>query len=152
MMDFFKQKKASLLDDEEEDENPFKDLCTLSYKTRLIGFGACLVVGLILWIVSLFSIGAIVLHPERFAVMYTIGNIVSLAGTSFLIGPMRQLKRNVFSDFASCVVALASRSRRARSFSSRARVCVCARALSCCSNGARFAFQKCSRRLGGWPH
>ena len=93
-MDFLKSKKSSLLDDNDgDDENPFKDLCTLSYKTRLIGFAACCVVGLLLWIVSLLSIGAIVLHPERFAVMYTIGNLVSLAGTSFLIGPMRQIKR-----------------------------------------------------------
>jgi hypothetical protein len=75
------------------------------------GFGACLVVGLILSLCSFLTFG----HPPRFAVIvrlfdlsfflfffyltvclfffqYTLGNLVSLCGTFFLVGPFRQLK------------------------------------------------------------
>lgn len=78
-----------------EPETPMEELdamCTCSYRTRLIGFFSCLVVGLILTFVSLLMFGSIVLHPARFASLYTLGNIVSLAGTGFIVGPWRQVK------------------------------------------------------------
>lgn len=107
-MDSFRKAKGSLLGEEEEDENPFKDLCKLSYKARLIGFATCCGIGLVLWIISLLSIGAIVTQPARFAVMYTVGNIVSLCGTGFLIGPMRQIKRERASCLSVCRLAALS--------------------------------------------
>lgn len=66
----------------------------LTLQQRAIGFAVCLAVGLLL---DFFSFGKMAQafrgHPERYAVMYTIGNITAMAGTFFLAGPMRQLKR-----------------------------------------------------------
>eukprot|EP00162_Nutomonas_longa_P003007 comp13667_c0_seq4/m.19139 comp13667_c0_seq4/g.19139 ORF comp13667_c0_seq4/g.19139 comp13667_c0_seq4/m.19139 type:complete len:106 (+) comp13667_c0_seq4:125-442(+) len=37
----------------------------------------------------------IALKPEKFALTYTLGNILSLGSTAFLVGPVKQLK-NMF--------------------------------------------------------
>ena len=42
---------------------------------------------------SFLSFGSFVTHAPRWAVLYTLGNIVSLASTFFLIGPMRQVRQ-----------------------------------------------------------
>jgi hypothetical protein len=63
-------------------------MCTCSYRTRLIGFGSCLVVGLVLGFISFFFFA----NVKMFATFYTLGNITSLAGTGFIVGPMRQVK------------------------------------------------------------
>eukprot|EP00158_Paraphelidium_tribonemae_P010045 Partr_v1_DN3028_c0_g1_i1_m24237 putative SFT2 domain containing len=60
----------------------------LSKKTRIIGFASCLGIGLLLSIVSFFSFA----NPTKFAVLYTVGNIVALLGTGFLVGFLTQLK------------------------------------------------------------
>lgn len=62
--------------------------CTLSKKTRLIGFGSCLGIGLLISFLSFFFWT----KPVSFALLYTLGNIVAVAATGFLIGFMRQLK------------------------------------------------------------
>ncbi len=49
----------------------------------------CVVVG---W-QSLFAI----MKPVTFAILYTIGNIISLSSTAFLVGPVKQLK-NMFAQ------------------------------------------------------
>jgi F0F1-type ATP synthase assembly protein I len=74
-----------------EDETPLEELnamCTCSYRTRLIGFVSCLVVGLLLGFVSFFFFA----NVKLFATFYTLGNLTSLAGTGFVVGPMRQIK------------------------------------------------------------
>jgi len=60
-------------------------------------------------IVSIFSIAAIVLHPSRFAVPYTLGNLLLVLSTGFLVGPMRQLRMclNPTRLIASIVFVLA---------------------------------------------
>jgi hypothetical protein len=68
------------------------DRCGLSRKQRIIGFAACFILGWFLSILSLFSIGTIVINPTKFAVLYTVGNLISLMGTLFLFGPLRQIK------------------------------------------------------------
>jgi len=57
---------------------------------RLYGFVGCLVIGFILSIVGsiLLFVGAL----WSFAVLFTLGIIVSLAGTGFLVGFFKQLK------------------------------------------------------------
>lgn len=65
---------------------------TLTFKQRLIGFVSTVILA------SIFSFLAILflLDITTFAVFYTLSNILLLASTCFLIGPMRQLK-NIFA-------------------------------------------------------
>ena len=72
-----------------------EDLCCpkLSYTERIIGFSVCFVLGILIELLSFGSfIGLFTGHPARFAILFSIGNITSLAGTFFLVGPTRQLK------------------------------------------------------------
>ncbi|KAJ8252888.1 hypothetical protein GJAV_G00206680 [Gymnothorax javanicus] len=66
---------------------------TLSWGTRIKGFAICFVLGgvcSVLGVCMLFlpKIGLIL-----FIVLYTFGNICTLASTMFLLGPVKQLKR-----------------------------------------------------------
>lgn len=68
------------------------DQTTLSWSTRIKGFAICFIVGI------LFSfLGAFALFLQKglsvFAVFYSLGNIISLASTCFLMGPFNQLKK-----------------------------------------------------------
>lgn len=63
------------------DENPFV-CCTLTLKERILGFGVCFAFGVFLSILATFNIT----KPVTFATLYTIGNIVSLFSTAFLVG------------------------------------------------------------------
>lgn len=66
---------------------------THSLTQRMYGFGACFAVGWILSLLSLAAIPSIAKKPEVFALMYTFGNLVSLASTMFLWGPWSQIKK-----------------------------------------------------------
>lgn len=68
-------------------------LCKLSYKTRLIGFASCCAIGIVISFLSFITIA----NPVRFAVLYSFGNLVSLAATMFLMGPVKQFK-NMFDE------------------------------------------------------
>ena len=70
---------------------------SLSYKQRFWGFGICCAIGFLISIGSLFRFVRLSSDPTSFAVAYTIGNIVSLCGTSFIVGPWRQIK-NMFAS------------------------------------------------------
>ena len=77
-------------DKEEENNSIFP---TLSLKDRLIGFAICFVFGYLLEFMALGSlVGLLLGRSKKFAFLYTTGNIVSIFGTFFLIGPQRQLK------------------------------------------------------------
>lgn len=68
--------------EEEKDESCFP---SLSYKERLIGFCVCFGLGILLQILSMGStLGVVLGKPEKFAVLYTFGNIISIFGTFFL--------------------------------------------------------------------
>ncbi len=65
----------------------------LTYRQRLIGAISCLVLGTLLSLFSLGSIAQLILgNPLPFAFKYTLGNVLSLSATSFLVGPQRQLR------------------------------------------------------------
>ncbi|XP_026472273.1 vesicle transport protein SFT2A isoform X2 [Ctenocephalides felis] len=68
------------------------DASTLSWSTRLKGFIFCFVIGVLLSFLGSF---ALFLSKDLtvFAVFYTIGNIVSLTSTCFLMGPVNQIKK-----------------------------------------------------------
>ena len=66
---------------------------SLSLKERLIGFGICFGLGLLFQFMSLGSIlGVLLGRPNKFAFLYTCGNIISIFGTFFLVGPQRQIR------------------------------------------------------------
>ncbi|KAG8238437.1 hypothetical protein J437_LFUL002894, partial [Ladona fulva] len=68
------------------------DASTLSWSTRLKGFVACFVLGIILSF-----LGSLCLFLGKgivaFTLMYTLGNLVSLGSTCFLMGPVNQVKK-----------------------------------------------------------
>jgi len=72
-----------------EGDSAFKFL-GLSRTTRLYGFVGCLVAGFVLSILgsALLFLGQL----GSFAILYVLGTIVSLIGTGFLIGFLKQLK------------------------------------------------------------
>ncbi|KMZ00829.1 uncharacterized protein Dsimw501_GD14898, isoform B [Drosophila simulans] len=68
------------------------DMSTLSWSTRIKGFIICFALGILLSI-----LGSVALFLHRgivvFAVFYTLGNIISMASTCFLMGPFKQIKK-----------------------------------------------------------
>ena len=66
----------------------------MTYKLRLYGFGICFVIGVVVscWSTIFFFM---LIHgdPAPFAINYTVGNIIALSSTFFLVGPVYQLKR-----------------------------------------------------------
>ena len=75
---------------EQENDSIFP---SLSLKERLIGFAICFGLGLLFQFMSLGSIlGVLLGRPNKFAFLYTCGNLISIFGTFFLVGPKRQLK------------------------------------------------------------
>ena len=75
-----------------EDEND-SIFPSLSLKERLIGFGICFGLGMLFQFMSMGSIlGVLLGRPNKFAFLYTCGNLISIFGTFFLVGPKRQFK------------------------------------------------------------
>mmetsp|Transcript_18070 Transcript_18070/g.21949 ORF Transcript_18070/g.21949 Transcript_18070/m.21949 type:complete len:186 (-) Transcript_18070:1081-1638(-) len=74
-------------EDGEENESCFP---SMTYQNRLYGFGICFLLGFVLSFLSSFSLMSG--NLSSFAFMYTTGNFVALAGSSFLVGPTRQVK------------------------------------------------------------
>ncbi|KAF8797871.1 SFT2-domain-containing protein [Phlegmacium glaucopus] len=72
-----------------EGDSAFKGF-GLSKTTRLYGFIACLAIGFVLSLLG--SILLLLGQLLVFAVLYVLGTIVTLFGTGFLIGFLRQLK------------------------------------------------------------
>jgi len=66
--------------------------CGLSTKQRVIGFVFCFVLGSIFSMISTMYVPLIALSPSKFAIPYTIGNLLSIGSTGFLVGPWRQIK------------------------------------------------------------
>ena len=64
----------------------FNEACGLTRMQRMYGFGITFVLGWVISLLSLTSVPQIATHPEKFALMYTAGNIVSLCSTAFLWG------------------------------------------------------------------
>jgi len=65
----------------------------LTAQQRLYGFFICFGIGCLLSLGSMMFFRRLLAgHPAGFAINYTLGNLVSMASTGFLIGPARQLK------------------------------------------------------------
>eukprot|EP00116_Pleurobrachia_bachei_P012268 sb/3472530/ len=81
--------------------------CNMSWENRLYAFGACFVIGCFL---SVFGTVEIWLGKySSFAVLYTLGTLVALAGTCFLRGPMSQIKKMFDKDrLIASIVLIAS--------------------------------------------
>jgi len=65
---------------------------SLSWKTRLYGFGICFGIGVVLSIIAtilLFTTQS----PANFAVPYCFAAVISLFATGFLMGPINQCKK-----------------------------------------------------------
>ena len=66
---------------------------SLPVKYRIIGFISCLVIGFAISLLSSFLLMfSIAFQPYKFAILFTFGNLNSLASSFFLIGPCRQIK------------------------------------------------------------
>ncbi|KAM4602221.1 SFT2 domain containing 2b [Polymixia lowei] len=66
---------------------------TLAWGTRVKAFIACAVLGVVCSILGSCLLWVPTAGLALFAVLYTLGNICSLASTMFLMGPVKQLKR-----------------------------------------------------------
>lgn len=66
----------------------------LSYKQRMTGFMICLILGIMIQIYSFGSLlGLLTTYPNKFAMTLTLGNMVQLVGSFFLIGPAEQVRQ-----------------------------------------------------------
>uniref|UniRef100_A0A7S1N4Q8 Vesicle transport protein n=1 Tax=Eutreptiella gymnastica TaxID=73025 RepID=A0A7S1N4Q8_9EUGL len=74
---------------------------SLSWTHRILGFACCCGLGLLFSMLSLLSIG----NWTKFGLLFTMGNVMSLCSSGFLVGPERQL-RVAFGEnrrWSSCV-------------------------------------------------
>jgi len=62
----------------------------LSYKHRFIGFCVCAITGTLLSVCG--PIFLIFGEVFIWAIFYSVGNVISVASTAFVIGPLKQLK------------------------------------------------------------
>lgn len=71
---------------------------TLSRKTRLMGFMICYGIGSFFWLLSTPAIPLIFVAPAKFAVPYTVGSLISMGSTMFMVGPTKQLQNMCKED------------------------------------------------------
>ncbi|KAL1515117.1 hypothetical protein AB1Y20_004180 [Prymnesium parvum] len=62
---------------------------TLTFQQRLYGFAICFCVGCVISMTSVLSFA----NPVAFGIKYSVGNLIALLSTGFLMGPKTQLKR-----------------------------------------------------------
>ncbi|XP_074648607.1 vesicle transport protein SFT2B-like [Tubulanus polymorphus] len=91
-----KLKRALSGDDNDEEQGIVTQIyegSSLSWSTRIKGFVICFILGILLSLLGTFLLwmpgGGLIL----FAIFYTLGNLVSIASTCFLMGPINQLKK-----------------------------------------------------------
>lgn len=68
------------------------DSSTLSWETRIKGFAICFVLGFLFSLLG----SALLFLPGGttiFVILYTLGNLLAISSTCFLMGPMKQLER-----------------------------------------------------------
>ncbi|CAD8100322.1 unnamed protein product [Paramecium sonneborni] len=82
---------------------------SLSYKERLMGFAFCSILGYFIQILSFGSlIGILSGSPNKFALTYSLGNILALFGTAFLIGFKKQLENMIDRERKVTTIIFAS--------------------------------------------
>lgn len=68
-------------------------LPALSFRERVMGFATCFGLAIFIDLLSFGSmVGLLTGNPTRFALTYTLGNILSIIGSGFLMGFKRQIK------------------------------------------------------------
>jgi hypothetical protein len=77
-----------------KDKNKLEDMCpSLSLQQKLIGFCSCLVVGFVLDLMAWLSFPKLVKgDPTIFAVCFSLGILVTLIGSAFLVGLFKQVR------------------------------------------------------------
>ncbi|ENN77852.1 vesicle transport protein SFT2B [Dendroctonus ponderosae] len=92
-------------DEESGIMSQLNEASTLSWSTRIKAFLACFIIGILLTFLGSFALffGK---GLKIFAVFYTLGNIISLLSTCFLMGPCNQLQKMFHSSraIATCLV------------------------------------------------
>ncbi|KAK9735597.1 hypothetical protein RND81_04G214900 [Saponaria officinalis] len=90
-MEIINDEESSAVNDADESSFAFMDdfnrNCTLSTKQRIQGFVICFVVGLTCTFLSML----VFLNPIKFGILFTLGNLLAIGSTAFLIGPKRQV-------------------------------------------------------------
>ena len=84
--------QANITEDDRGFISDALDASTLSYSTRIKGFVACFVLGVLISILSS-VLYALTFNLVTFSILYTLGNVVALASTCFLMGPVNQIKK-----------------------------------------------------------
>eukprot|EP01038_Epipyxis_sp_PR26KG_P012318 gene12318-16522_t len=84
----------------EEVEDQICSYCpAMTFQQRIIGCCSLMVVGFLISLGSTLRLIELIKgNPEPFAVMYTIGNILSMGSTCFLYGPWSQVKKMMASN------------------------------------------------------
>ena len=72
------------VDAESASQAAWEGQCALTKKQRFIGFAGCVCFGLLISFLSFIFLT----RPTVFALLYTIGNLVSVASTGFLVGKL----------------------------------------------------------------
>ncbi|CEG35829.1 vesicle transport protein sft2a [Plasmopara halstedii] len=71
----------------------FNSTCpNLTKKQRMIGFISCFVLGFLVSFGSTFALIVGSDNGTKFGITYSLGNIISLCGSGFLVGPKQQVK------------------------------------------------------------
>ncbi|CAD8116103.1 unnamed protein product [Paramecium primaurelia] len=82
---------------------------SLTYKERLMGFAFCSILGYFIQILSFGSfIGILGGSPNKFALTYSLGNILALFGTAFLIGFKKQFENMIDNERKMTSIIFAS--------------------------------------------
>jgi len=69
-------------------------LPSLTWEERIMGFVGCFAIGFTLSLTSIFSFPQLLLgDPSPFAWKYSVGNVLGLASSTFLVGPQAQLEQ-----------------------------------------------------------
>ncbi|XP_045767591.1 protein transport protein sft2 [Maniola jurtina] len=73
-------------------ENVQKEYFTLSRTQRFMGFGICLSLGVLCFILSFLYIPFLLLQARKFALLFTLGSVFFIFSFSFLYGPWAHMK------------------------------------------------------------
>ncbi|KYQ88985.1 hypothetical protein DLAC_10199 [Tieghemostelium lacteum] len=95
--------KSLLGEKPQEEKGLWDDInnqCSLTFTQRIIGFCICAGLGVLFAFLAFIFI----LSPSSFAFLYTVGNILMLVATGFVVGPMKQIKSMVQPTRLICAI------------------------------------------------
>ncbi|CAH9111867.1 unnamed protein product [Cuscuta epithymum] len=79
-------------DNEQQQEDGFLEdeegFCSLSHVQRMYVFFACMATGLVCMFLSCVAFA----KPVKFALLFSLGNMLAVGSTTFLIGPCKQIR------------------------------------------------------------